>query len=87
MPLVIEGGRYFTAVDVIAVTRATCQTLWSRRQEGKVPVERRFLDKQVLFTAGEAEKIREYANRMESLASTETYDPSRRMEQEDAHGA
>jgi hypothetical protein len=87
MPLVVEGVSYFTAADVVRDARVTRQTLWRWRQEGKVPAGRRFRDKQVLFTADEAEKIREYANRMEPLASIETHDPSRGTEQEDADGA
>ncbi len=74
MPLVIEGVSYFTAADVARDAHVTRQTIWRWRQEGKVPAGRRFRDKQVIFTADEAEKIRDYANRMEPLAPQDTED-------------
>lgn len=60
-----EAGRH---------VRLERQTIWRWRQEGKVPAGRRFRDKQVIFTADEAEKIRDYANRMEPLAPQDTED-------------
>ena len=74
MPLVIEGVSYFTAAEVARVSHVTRQTLWRWRQDGKVPAGRRFRDKQVLFTEDEAEKIRDYANRLEPLAPQEPDD-------------
>ena len=67
MPFLIDGHTYLSAAEVSAQAGVTRQTLWRWRQEGKVPVGRRFRDKQILFTQNELEKVLDYANRMEPV--------------------
>lgn len=68
MSITIEGVSYHSAADVARQVGVTRQTLWRWRQDGKVPVGRRYRDKQILFTAAELEQIRDYANRIEPLS-------------------
>ncbi len=67
MPLLLDGIQYVTAAEVARDVHVSRQTLWRWRQEGKVPVGRRFRDKQVLFTLDEARRVRAFANRLEPL--------------------
>jgi hypothetical protein len=66
--LVIDGVVYFSAAYVARAVGVTRQTLWRWRQDGKVPLGRRYRDKQVLFTERETDLIREYAHRLEPIA-------------------
>ncbi len=61
----LDGIEYFSAAEVAKDVGVSRQTLWRWRQEGKVPVGWRFRDRQILFTEGELERIRDYANRLE----------------------
>ncbi len=61
----VEGTSYIPAAEVCRDLQVSRQTLWRWRQEGKVPLGRRYRDHQVLFTADEVEIIRSYANRLE----------------------
>lgn len=65
MALNIEGVTYYTMKDVTNSLLISRQTLWRWRCEGRVPLGRRFRDKQLLFTQSEYEAIEEFANRME----------------------
>jgi predicted DNA-binding transcriptional regulator AlpA len=67
-PLRIDGSEYFSATQIVAVTGISRQTLWRWRHEGKVPPGHRFRDRLLVFTAGELEQIRQYANRVEPIA-------------------
>ena len=76
MPIEVDGVKYFTAADVARDVGVTRQTLWRWRQDGKVPAGRRFRDRQVIFTGGELDTIRDYANRIEPLDEA---DPSSQL--------
>ena len=69
MGIELEGILYLSASEVTQQIGITRQTLWRWRQEGHVPLGRRYREKQVLFTSEEVEAIRGYANRMEPLIS------------------
>jgi hypothetical protein len=65
MPIEIDGVSYFAAAEVAKEVRVSRQTLWRWRQDGKIPIGRRFRDRQILFSTAELEAVREYANRLE----------------------
>ncbi len=65
MPVEIEGICYFSASDIHRQLSVSRQTLWRWRRDGKIPVGRRYRDHQVLYTQGELDEIRDYANRLE----------------------
>ena len=65
MPLEIEGETYLSAGDVAEDVGISRQTLWRWQQDQKVPAGQRFRGKMLVFTEGEVEEIREYANRLE----------------------
>ncbi len=67
MPVEINNKQYLNLSEVLESAGVTRQTLWRWRQEGKVPVGRRYRGKQVLFTFDEVSVIREYANRIEPI--------------------
>ena len=67
MPLEVDEVTYYSAADVVRDIGVSRQTLWRWRQDGKVPLGRRYRDRSILFTAAELEQIREYANRIEPV--------------------
>lgn len=76
MPVEINGISYLTATDVLDQVPVTRQTLWRWRQEGKIPAGHRYRNRQVVFTSGEVEAIREYANRVEPIGDPKAGGPS-----------
>jgi predicted DNA-binding transcriptional regulator AlpA len=71
MPIEIDGVAYFSANDVAEASGVSRQTFWRWRREGRVPLGRRFRDRQLLFTRSELAQAQEFANRVEPLDSTE----------------
>jgi hypothetical protein len=67
VPINIEGVRYWLARDVQSDLSVARQTLWRWRKDGKIPLGRRYRDRQVLYTEAEFEAIRDYANRLEPV--------------------
>ncbi len=65
--LVIDGTPYFTAAAVARAAGISRQTLWRWRQDRKVPVGKKYRDKQVVFTRVESNLICDYANRLEPI--------------------
>jgi predicted DNA-binding transcriptional regulator AlpA len=70
-PLEIEGRRYFRAIEVADEIKISRQTLWRWRADNKIPLGHRFRGRQIVFTAEEFETIREFANRIEPVSSTD----------------
>ncbi|WP_437931118.1 helix-turn-helix domain-containing protein [Sorangium sp. So ce291] len=70
MSFVLDGTTYFSAAEVVRDIGVSRQTLWRWRQDGKIPVGRRYRDRQVLFTADEFDTIREFAHRLEPIDDT-----------------
>ncbi len=67
MPVEIQGEQYYTNSEVSDQLKVSRQTLWRWREKGSIPVGLRYRTRQVLFTAGEVESIREFANRLEPI--------------------
>ncbi len=67
MPVEIQGEQYYTNSEVSDQLRVSRQTLWRWREKGSIPAGLRYRTRQVLFTAGEVESIREFANRLEPI--------------------
>jgi transposase-like protein len=67
MPITVEGMQYRSATEVARELGISRQTLWRWRADERVPLGRRFRAGQVLFTPGEVQEIRDYANSVESL--------------------
>ena len=65
VPIQIEGVRYYSISDVQRSLGIARQTLWRWRRDAKIPVGRRYRDRQIRYTDREVEQIREYANRIE----------------------
>jgi hypothetical protein len=69
VPLHIDGVEYQTISEILVNARITRQTLWRWRQEGRIPLGRRYRDRQLLFTSDEAVEIQGFANRVEPVSS------------------
>jgi predicted DNA-binding transcriptional regulator AlpA len=63
----LDGINYYTTAEVIKNLSISRQTLWRWRSESKVPLGRKYRNKQVVFTQSEYKSIEEFANRIESL--------------------
>jgi hypothetical protein len=61
----IDGVDYFTVREVIESIAITRQTLWRWRRERKIPLGRRFRNRQLLFTQPEFQAIEAFANHVE----------------------
>jgi len=72
MVVVIDDVRYYSGTEVVQQLGITRQTLWRWRQDGKVPLGHRYRNGQVLFSAKELDMVREYANRIEPIAPTDS---------------
>ena len=67
MPVEIDGTAYQSVTEVADLLNISRQTLWRWRQDGKVPIGRRFRGREIVFSPNEVEAISEYANRVEPL--------------------
>ncbi len=67
MPVQIQGEQYYTNSEVADELKVSRQTLWRWRDKQRIPVGMRYRTRQVLFTAGEVEEIRQFANRLEPI--------------------
>ena len=67
MPIQIDNVTYYSSTELIGALNVSRQTLWRWRSKGKVPAGHRYRGRQILFTAAEAEEIRQFANRIEPI--------------------
>lgn len=70
MAITLQGVTYLSAKEVASLLGVSRQTLWRWRESERVPAGRKFRDGQVLFTAGEVQAIRDYANQVEPIGGT-----------------
>lgn len=66
--LILNGVKYFTLDDVVALVGVSRQTIWRWRQDAGFPAGHRDRRRRVLFTAEEVDLIRGYAQRIEPIA-------------------
>jgi hypothetical protein len=69
--IVVRGIPYIPTRAVLSRLRITRQTLWRWRKEGKVPLGKRYRDKQLVFSLSEITDIVEYAERVEEIPSSD----------------
>jgi excisionase family DNA binding protein len=67
MAVDVNGIRYLSATEIAKQIGVSRQTLWRWRNDGKIPLGRRYRDRQILFTEDELQQILAFANRVESL--------------------
>jgi hypothetical protein len=72
MPREIDGVAYLTPQEILADAGVTRQTLWRWRQNGQIPLGRRYRQRQLLFTLEEAALIRSFANRIEAITAPDS---------------
>jgi predicted DNA-binding transcriptional regulator AlpA len=70
MPITLEGVTYLSVTEVAGSLGISRQTLWRWRDSERVPAGRKFRGGQVLFTPGEVQTIRDYANQVEPIGGT-----------------
>jgi hypothetical protein len=63
----INGIEYFTVPEILRELRIARQTLWRWRQQQKIPAGHRYRDRNLLYTLGEVQEIRQFANRVEDI--------------------
>lgn len=68
MPVLIDGIRYFSAIEMVKELGVSRSTFWRWRSAGEIPSGRRYRrGKMVLFTEEEFAAVREFANRLEPV--------------------
>lgn len=67
MPVQVDGVSFYSVTELSDSLGISRQTLWRWRNDGHVPLGRRYGGRQIVFTKQEVEQIREYAHRMEPL--------------------
>jgi predicted DNA-binding transcriptional regulator AlpA len=72
MPVLIDGTRYFSAIEIAKELGVSRSTFWRWRSRGEIPNGRRYRrGKMVLFTEEEFEAVREFANHLEPVQGTD----------------
>jgi predicted DNA-binding transcriptional regulator AlpA len=71
MPVLIDGVRYFSAIEIVKELGVSRSTFWRWRSRGEIPNGRRYRrGKMVLFTDEEFEAVRDFANHLEPVQGT-----------------
>lgn len=65
MPLTINDIEYYSLAELVDLVGVSRQTLWRWRKEGRVPLGRRFRQRQILFTVAEMKEVERIANLLE----------------------
>jgi predicted DNA-binding transcriptional regulator AlpA len=74
----IAGAPYLPATEVARRVGISRTTMWRWRQEGKIPLGRRYRGGLVLFSPAEVESVRSYADRLEPISAEALLRPNRR---------
>ena len=67
MPIEVERVTYVFASELAAELGVSRTTFWRWRREGKIPSGRRYRDGQILFSEVEAQRVRDFATRIEPI--------------------
>ena len=67
MPLTIDDVEYFSLKDLVEMVGISRQTLWRWRKQGRVPLGRRFRQRQLVFTEAELNEVSRIANMLEPV--------------------
>lgn len=67
MPVNINNIKYISASELLAELGVTRQTLWRWRQQGKIPSGNRMRNRMVVFSPGEVEEIKAFANQIQPI--------------------
>jgi predicted site-specific integrase-resolvase len=67
MAIEIKGLTCSSLSDVAEMIDFIRQTLWRWRQDGKVPPERKYRGRQVIYTTAEPNAIEQFANRIDPV--------------------
>jgi predicted DNA-binding transcriptional regulator AlpA len=71
MPVLIDGIRYFSAIEMVKELGVSRSTFWRWRSRREIPTGRRYRrGKMVLFTEEEFAAVREFANHLEPVAGS-----------------
>ena len=60
---------FLTAAEVAQEVGVSRQTLWRWRATEQVPAGHRYRGREIIFSSDELDEVREYANRLEPVAS------------------
>ena len=71
MSLIIKGIHYVTIAEIAAELGVSRQTLWRWRQKGHIPMGHRYRGRQVILSADECGLVREYAQRLEPVETSD----------------
>ena len=71
----IAGTTYLPASEVARHVGISRTTMWRWRQEGKVPLGRRYRNGLILFSPAEIELVRNYAERLEPVSVASAASP------------
>jgi predicted DNA-binding transcriptional regulator AlpA len=72
MPVLIDGTRYFSAIEIAKELGLSRSTFWRWRSRGEIPSGRRYRrGKMVLFTEEEFGAVREFANHLEPVQGSD----------------
>jgi predicted DNA-binding transcriptional regulator AlpA len=73
----IAGTTYLPATEVAKHVGISRTTMWRWRQEGKIPLGRRYRNGLILFSPAEVELVRNYADSLEPVRAKGAARPRR----------
>ena len=68
----INGIKYLLLTEVSERLKVSRQTLWRWRQQAKIPGGHKYRDRKVVFSPDEVEAIREFADRIEPIGTSDS---------------
>lgn len=80
MAIEIKGVKYYSATEVQESLGIARQTLWRWRKALKIPLGRRYRNRQLVFSAEELKEITGFADRLEPASTPVEKNRKRRRE-------